>query len=157
MDVVAMAALMSHTAALLADPFHEGIEHGLDVLALARLYEDLGQWDTAARLFERGLEMNLSEDNFWKAVGRLSVLQKRRGDLEEAVRLWQKAASEGHIYAYVELAKYFEHKQRDVSSALQWTKSALKEVEKADMPVYIRKHWQEELKHRRARLEAKSG
>ncbi len=42
MDVVAMAALLSHTAALLADPFHEGIEHGLDVIALAKLYEDLG-------------------------------------------------------------------------------------------------------------------
>ena len=56
MDVVAMAALLSHTAKMLEDPFHEGIEHGLDVIALAKLYEDLGQWDTAARLFERGLE-----------------------------------------------------------------------------------------------------
>ncbi len=108
-----MAALLSHTAALLADPFQEAIEHGLDVIALAKLYEDLGQWETAARLFERGLEMSLNEDDFWKAVSRLSVLQKRRGDFEEAVRLWEKAASEGHIYAFVELAKYYEHKQRD--------------------------------------------
>ena len=156
MDVVAMAALLSHTAALLADPFHEGIEHGLDVIALAKLYEDLGQWDTAARLFERGLEMSLNESDFWKAVGRLSVLQKRRGDFVEAIRLWEKAASEGHIYAYVELAKYYEHRQRDVKSALQWTQSALKEVDRAEMPVYIRKHWQEELKHRLARLATKS-
>jgi uncharacterized protein YprB with RNaseH-like and TPR domain len=156
MDVVAMAALLSHTAALLADPFHEGIEHGLDVIALARLYEHLGQWDTAARLFERGLEMNLGEDDFWNAVSRLSVLQKRRGDFEEAIRLWEKAASEGHIYAYVELAKYYEHKRRDVKSALGWTKSALKVVDRAEMPAYIRKHWKEELKHRLARLEAKS-
>jgi tetratricopeptide (TPR) repeat protein len=156
MDVVAMAALLSHTASLLADPFHEGIEHGLDVVALAKLYEDLGQWDTAARLFERGLEMSLSEPDFWKAVGRLSVLQKRRGDFEQAIQLWEKAASQGHIYAFVELAKYYEHRQRDVKSALKWTKSALKEVDRADMPAYIRRHWQEELKHRRARLETKS-
>ena len=125
------------------------------MIALAKLYEHLGQWETAARLFERGLEMSLNEDDFWKAVNRLSVLQKRRGDFEEAVRLWEKAASEGHIYAYVELAKYYEHKQRDVKSALQWTKSALKEVEHAAYPIYIRRHWQEELKHRLARLEAK--
>ena len=155
MDVVAMAALLSHTAALLADPFQDGIEHGLDVIALAKLYEDLGQWETAARLFERGLEMSLNEADFWKAVSRLSVLQKRRGDFKEAIRLWEKAASEGHIYAFVELAKYYEHKQRDVKSALQWTKSALKAVEHADYPNYIRRHWQEELKHRLARLEAK--
>jgi len=157
MDVVAMAALMSHTAALLADPFHESIEHGLDVVALARLYEDLGQWETAARLFERGLQMSLSEADFWKAVSRLSVLQKRRGDFEDAVRLWEQAASEGHIYAFVELAKYYEHKRRDPQTALKWTKSALKQVDGADLPLYIRRHWQEELKHRLVRLEAKSG
>jgi len=156
MDVVAMAALLSHTATMLDDPFHEGIEHGLDVIALAKLYEDLGQWDTAARLFERGLEKGVSEENFWEAVRRLSVLQKRRGDFDEAIRLWEKAASEGHVYAHVELAKYYEHKMRDVKSALKWTKSALKQVEKSDLPVYIRKHWQEELKHRRERLETKS-
>lgn len=156
MDVVAMAALLSHTAAMLADPFHEGIEHGLDVIALARLYEDLGQWETAARLFERGLEMSLAEDDFWQAVHRLSVLQKRRGDFDQALRLWEQAASEGHIYAHVELAKYYEHKQRDVKSALKWTKSALKLAGRADLPEYVRKHWQAELNHRRERLEAKA-
>jgi uncharacterized protein YprB with RNaseH-like and TPR domain len=156
MDVVAMAALLNHTATMLSDPFHEAIDHGLDVIALAKLYEDLGQWDTAARLFERGLERNLSEEHFWKAVSRLSVLQKRRGDFDEAVKLWEKAASEGHLYAFVELAKYYEHKQRDVKSALEWTKSALKQVKRADLPIYIRKHWTEELLHRLERLEAKS-
>jgi uncharacterized protein YprB with RNaseH-like and TPR domain len=155
MDVVAMAGLLSHTATMLADPFHEGIEHGLDVIALARLYEDLGEGDTAARLFERGLQMSLNEQDFWEAVRRLSVLQKRRGDFEEAIHLWEQAASEGHVYAYVELAKYYEHKKRDPKSALKWTRSALEEVERADLPGYIRKHWQAELKHRRARLEAK--
>ncbi len=155
MDVVAMAALLSHTATMLADPFHEGIEHGLDVIALAKLYEDLGQWDIAARLFERGLEMNLSEEKFWEAARRLSVLQKRRGDFEEAVRLWEKAASEGHIYAHVELAKYYEHKKRDAKSALKWTKSALKQADHADIPIYIRKYWKEELEHRQTRLEGK--
>ena len=71
MDVVAMAALLSDTAKMLEDPFHEGIEHGLDVIALAKLYEDLGQWDTAARLFERGLEKGISEENFAEAIRRL--------------------------------------------------------------------------------------
>ena len=112
-----MAALLNHTARMLEDPFHEGIEHGLDVIALAKLYEDLGQWDTAARLFERGLEKSLSsdsgqglsEENFTETVRRLSALQKRRGDFDEALRLWEDAAEKGHIYAFIELAKYYEH------------------------------------------------
>lgn len=155
MDVVALAALLSHTASMLADPFHEGIEHGLDVIALARLYEDLGQWDTAARLFERGLQMSIGPESFWEALRRLSVLQKRRGDFGQAVALWEQAAAEGHAYAYVELAKYYEHRQRDPKTALNWTKSALKEVKRVEMPRYVRKHWEEDLHRRRARLEAK--
>jgi uncharacterized protein YprB with RNaseH-like and TPR domain len=113
MDVVAMAALLSHTANMLADPFHEGIEHGLDVIAMAKLYEHLGEWETAARLFERGLQMSLGEEYFWEAVQRLAVLQKRRGDFEQAIPLWEQAAADGHVYAYVELAKFHEHKRRD--------------------------------------------
>ncbi len=157
MDVVAMAALLNHTAKMLADPFHEAIEHGLDVIALAKLYEDIGDWDTAARLFEHGLEMNLEEGDFWKAVNRLSVLQKRRGNFDEALRLWEQAASEGHVYAAIELAKHYEHKLRDVKTALKWTKFALKQLKNADMPAYMRNHWRDELEHRLVRLETKSG
>jgi uncharacterized protein YprB with RNaseH-like and TPR domain len=51
MDVVAMAALLRHEAHMLAEPLHESIEHGLDRVALAKLFEDLGDWDIAARLY----------------------------------------------------------------------------------------------------------
>jgi uncharacterized protein YprB with RNaseH-like and TPR domain len=156
MDVVAMAALMSHTAGMLADPFHEGIEHGLDVVAMARMYEQLGQWETAAKLFEHGLQMQLEEEPFWEAVRRLSVLQKRRGDFDQAVALWEQAAADGHIYAHIELAKYFEHRRHDPKTALQWTRAATKQLKRASMPGYMRKHWEGELRKRRERLEAKS-
>jgi uncharacterized protein YprB with RNaseH-like and TPR domain len=155
MDVVAMAALLGRTASMLADPFHEGIEHGLDVIALARLYEQLGDWETAARLFERGLQMELEEHHFWEAVRRLAVLQKRRGDFEQAIPLWEQAAADGHLYAHVELAKYHEHRRRDPARALEWTQLALKRLKQARMPSYVRKHWEQELRHRRKRLEAK--
>ncbi len=153
MDVVAMAGLLNYVATMLADPFHEGIEHALDVISIARLFQDLGQWDTAARLFERGLQMTLSEPDFWEAVRRLSSLQKRRGDFDQALALWEQAAAQGHIYAHVELAKYYEHRGRDPKSALQWTRSALDDLKHLDLPIYMRKHWEQELKHRRERLE----
>jgi uncharacterized protein len=155
MDVVAMAALLTHVTAILADPFGEMIEHGLDVVALAKLYEDLGKWDMAARLFERGLEMELPEADFWLVVQRLSHLQKRRGDLETAVGLWERAAGQGHIYAHVELAKYHEHQRRDFTEATKWTRSAVELVSTLDIPRYIYNHWMEELKHRLDRLDGK--
>lgn len=157
MDVVAMAALLARVAAMLDDPFDGSIEHGLDVVALAKLFEELGHWDAAARLFERGLEMDLPETDFWLAVERLSRLQKRRGDLETAVRLWEQAASRGHVYAHVELAKYHEHQRRDYPRALAWTGSAVSLLEQLDIPRYVFNHWKAELEHRRKRLEAKAG
>lgn len=155
MDILALAALLNHTAGLLAEPLKSDIEHGLDVVAIAKLYESLGRWDQAARIYERGLEVGLEQDDFWQAIRRLSILQKRRGDMEAAINWWEQAAAEGHIYAHVELAKYYEHKQRNYQSALHWTKTALEHVHAADFPVYVRKHWLEELEHRQQRLEGR--
>jgi len=157
MDVVAMAALLGHINELLADPYNGRVEHGLDFIALGKLYEDLNHWDEAARLFERGLELGLDESDFGVAVKRLSILQKKRGDVDQALRLWEQAAEKGHIYAHVELAKYFEHQKRDAKTSLMWAQSARKEAERADLPVYIRKHWLDEIDHRLARLERKAG
>jgi uncharacterized protein YprB with RNaseH-like and TPR domain len=157
MDVVAMSALLGHISELLADPYNGRVEHGLDFIALGKLYEDLNHWDEAARLFERGLELGLGESDFGVAVKRLSILQKKRGDVDQALRLWEQAAEKGHIYAHIELAKYYEHKKRDAKTAIEWARSARKEAERADLPAYIRKHWLDEIDHRLVRLERKAG
>lgn len=157
MDVVAMAALLAHMNEMIMHPYEGRVEHGLDFIALGKLLEELGHWDEAARLFEHGLQLKPTEADFSVAVKRLAVLQKRRGDFEEAVRLWEKAAAEGHIYAHIEMAKYYEHKRRDVKSAIRWTRSALAHVQQADLAPYVRKHWLEEITHRLARLERKDG
>jgi len=157
MDVVAMAALLGHVSGMLADPYNGRVEHGLDFIALGKLFEDLGHWDEAARLYERGLESGLEESDFGVAVKRLSILQKRRGDMDQAIRLWEEAAKKGHVYACIELAKYHEHRARNVKASIKWTKEARREVETADLPAYIRKHWLEEIDHRMARLERKAG
>ena len=89
------------------------------------------------------------------AVKRLSILQKKRGDLNEAIRLWEQAAERGHLYAFIELAKHYEHKLRDIKTALKWTRSAMLCVEKMEMPAYMRKHWLDEIARRLERLERK--
>ena len=155
MDVVAMAALLAHINEAMEHPYDGHVEHGLDFVALGKLFEDLGHWEEAARLFERGLELNLTESDFGLAVKRLSILQKRRGDFNEAIRLWETAAANGHVYAHIEMAKYYEHKCRDVKTALQWTRSALEHVEHANLAAYVQKYWREEINHRLARLERK--
>jgi uncharacterized protein len=157
MDVVAMAALLTHVNELLTDPFSGRVEHGLDFVALGKLFEDLGRWEEAAKLYERGLESNLTEADFGVAVKRHSILQKRRGDVLEAIRWWEQAAERGHIYACIELAKHYEHQHRDVEQAMHWTLAARELVNEQDMPPYVRHHWLAEIEHRLSRLERKAG
>ncbi|HUE99239.1 MAG TPA: ribonuclease H-like domain-containing protein [Anaerolineales bacterium] len=155
MDVVTMAALLAHVNDVMQNPYDGRVEHGLDFIALGKLFEDLGHWAEAARLFEHGLQFGVTESDFGLAVRRLSILQKKRGDFEQALRLWEDAAANGHIYAHIEIAKYYEHKCHDVKTALKWTRSALDHVEHADLPAYMRKHWLDEINHRLVRLERK--
>ena len=161
-DILSLAALLNHAAAMLDDPFGESVQHGLDVIAIAKLFEDLKEWDEAAKLYEHGLRYTstgslqaLPEDDFAKAVKRLAVLQRRRGDVEEAVKWWKQAVEDGHIYAHVELAKYYEHKTKDHLLAEALTKQALSLVNEHQLPDYVRDHWIGELSHRLERIQRK--
>ncbi len=154
-DILSLAALLNHAAVMLADPFGEAVQHGLDVIAIAKLFEDLKRWNEAAKLYEHGLQDALPEEDFAKAVKRLAVLQRRRGDIAEAVKWWEQAVEDGHIYAYVELAKYYEHRAKDHALAEELTQRALSLVNESKLQEYERTHWIEELEHRLNRLQKK--
>lgn len=154
-DILSLAALLNHAATMLNDPFGEAVQHGLDVIAIAKLFEDMKEWDNAAKLYEHGLQDTLPKEDFAKAVKRLAVLQRRRGDIDEALKWWAQAAEDGHIYAHVELAKYYEHKVKDHGLAEQITLGALRLVNEHQLPGYVRDHWIGELKYRLNRIQRK--
>ena len=155
MDVVAMAALLSHVAQMLDDPLNFALEHGIDIVAIGKLFEGLGRWDDAANLYARGLELELSEPSFRETVQRLARLHRRRGKMSEAIELWQSATNTRQVYAFVELAKYYEHKTREYALAIEQTRAALVIVKGNDFPRDARKQWLGDLEHRLKRLETK--
>lgn len=176
-DVLSMAALMDHMAGLLADPVGQGGQHGVDLLALARLYEDLGDTTTAAQLYVYGLDHEdarqdrVPASSLLQALERLALIHKRRAEWEPAIQLWKEAASRRRIEAYVELAKCYEHNLRDCATALEWTVAAIDLV--GNMPtqvatkvatqvgagpgisLYERRQWLEQLERRARRLQRK--
>ncbi len=154
-DVLSLAALLSHVAGMLDDPLGGAVVHGLDLVAIGKLHETLGNTEKAAQLYECGLTHDLPEEAHWDAVRRLSFAQKRCGSLSAATALWRDAAHNGQIYAHVELAKFYEHKQRDYAEAAQWTQAALALVNAPDFPRHERSRWLADLEHRLARLHRK--
>ncbi|MBT3322545.1 MAG: hypothetical protein HN392_09715 [Anaerolineae bacterium] len=154
-DILSLATLLKHIAMMLSDPFGESVEESLDIIAIAKLFEDMKKWDDAAHLYEYGLAKEVPEEDFQKAVKRLAILQRRRGDIDEAVKWWKGAAAEGQIYAWVELAKYYEHRVKDYALAVDATHSALSLMKESKNP-HARTFWAEELAHRLKRLERKN-
>jgi hypothetical protein len=103
-------------------------------------------------LFERALGQDLPINMRQRAIQRLSFIQKRRDNWPAAVNLWLQAAQHGEIYAHVELAKYYEHRQHDFETAVHWTAAALQRIAEPSYPHASRDRWLESLSHRLARL-----
>jgi uncharacterized protein YprB with RNaseH-like and TPR domain len=157
MDVVSLAALLAHIADLLANPLESSIQHGLDLIAIGKLYADLGDFDTATQIYLCGLEYDdLHKEAYWQALKELSFLHKKQANIQAACKLWEQAAQNGQIYAHVELAKVYEHRKKDFSTAIQWTQAAIKIITEPKYPVYERDRLLPELTHRLKRLEHKS-
>jgi uncharacterized protein YprB with RNaseH-like and TPR domain len=153
-DVLSMAALLGHTAALLTDPLGNDLP-ALDQVDMGRLFEDLGHVETAAQLYKRALARELPEDVRARTVRQWSFLEKRRGNLPEAMQLWHDAAANGALYAHVELAKVYEHRTHNYQGAIFWTQLALDRIAEPDCPPSKQLRWADELTHRMARLQRK--
>ena len=158
MDILSLAALFNHMSSLLTEPDHmvgsaEG--SGLDLAAIARLYEDQGWLERAAALYEASLAQGLPEEFFYKTVERYAVLMRRQGDWEQAERLWQRSAERGHYAACIELAKYYEHHLRNYPAALKWTEKAAAMIESTFRYSFSRREQHAELEQRANRIQKK--
>jgi uncharacterized protein len=156
MDILSLAALFSHTTGLLEDPLSLLPQPGLDLVALAKLYEDLGHIDTAAQLFQAGLEHGLPDEFVWQTIERFATLYKRRRAWPQALALWIKAAQNRQLYAFIECAKYYEHEEIDLLQAIQWTQAAIDLVNQPDYSPVQRAFYLPDLQHRLDRLHKKN-
>jgi hypothetical protein len=161
MDVVSLAALLNRTAAMLDDPFSPEIRHAVDMVSLAKLFEDLGDLDTATQLYIHGLhhltpqEGEFPRQVYLSALLRLASIHKHTGDYPAAADLWREAAGQGDINAHVELAKYYEHHRKDYPEAIVWTRAALASLGMLSLPHPVQQIWLSELERRLERVTRK--
>ena len=154
MDILSLAGLLHHMATLLTDPIAT-IEHDIDLLAIAKLYDDLGQKAKAQALYIECLSRPLEQAAWLEAARRSALIYKRAKNWEPAIRLWEVAARRREIEAHVELAKYFEHHAHQIEAAHEWTVKALEIVTEEGYSFIERFQWESELRHRLKRLEKK--
>jgi tetratricopeptide (TPR) repeat protein len=154
-DILSLAGLFYYLARMLGDPSGDPALPGMDIAALARLYEELEDWITAIQLYERSLEQGLPRDFYVQTLSRFASLYRRQGNWDGAIYLWKKAAEQQQIEAYIDLAKYYEHNQRDYNEAIKWTQNALDLALKTEINPFERRILMMELNKRRERLSNK--
>ena len=154
-DILSLAGLFSHMAFLLEAPHADPIEHPEDTAALARLFEAMGNIPQALRLYEKALGESLPETVYWDTLERSSFLLKRTGNWLKAIAQWEQAAQAEHLYAFEELAKYYEHHAKDLVTAHKWTTRAIRTLASKHIPAYQYQVWKVNLDHRLDRLKRK--
>lgn len=154
MDIVSMAALLSFVSRILIDP-KSPLVHNLDAMSLAKMMEELGRLEDAASLYEHCIENGLPQQFLLQTLERYALMRKKQGLAQSSILLWERAASFGHLPAYVEIAKYYEHYMKDPKSALDWVIKAYRLIDQTPMPGYQRKLQMEDFNHREQRLRKK--
>lgn len=153
-DILSLGKLLDHVSRLLSNPLGVAADQGLDLIAVARLYEEMKLLDRAVQLYEFSLTSGLPLPFFLDTLRRFANLYRKQNQWDQALRLWQKAVDYHQVDACIELAKYMEHHRRDYSTALNWAEmgqSYLPDIQTGS----LRKELEKDLAKRTVRLRQK--
>ena len=119
-DIVSLQTLLSHMCRMYEHP--DQLRFDEDVYSMGVALDRFRHTEEARRCYElAGGEMHAASQS------RLAQSYRRAGERDEAVRIWQGmiARREGGVAPYVELAKHYEHAEKDYQAAISVVRQAL--------------------------------
>lgn len=148
-DILTLACLTAIVPAALGTTCSEslsrlGIRRGEDLVGIARWLLASGEPGQALDLFRRAVDAGLPDPLLFRSLWDIALLEKKLGRLHRALHVFAELArckNEYCVSALEELAKYYEHDEKNHAAALEFTTRAILH---RDSPA---------LRHRRARLE----
>lgn len=152
-DILSLATLTVHIDRVLSDPLCGLVTEGIDFFCLGRAFDRAGDPELAVICYEEGLRRGLLVHQRGECLMSLAIVQKRERRWDAALQCWDLLIDEGGseaLFARLELAKFYEHVERDYLQALDHVQSALRLAELYDSA------WpeasQRDLEHRQSRL-----
>jgi hypothetical protein len=126
-DILSLAGLASYFAGVLSGRIPFLNMESEELLRLAGWLDKVGRTEQADEAYDWLL--GRPEEELRDVALELAAALKRRGRLEEAVRLWklsiaQEAGAGYRLEPYLELAMYYEHRAKQFDEALRWTERA---------------------------------
>lgn len=157
LDILSLATLAVHVDLVLSDPFAGLLTDALDFASMARIAERAEQAEVAIACYEQALSLGLDAAARADCLARLAAIQKRQRWWEAALQTWDLMVDEGGelaVLGFIEIAKYFEHVERDYAQALEAARHALVLAELHGTPEVEGRL--AELEHRLGRLHSRS-
>lgn len=147
-DIVSLACLSAVLMPAYSNPGEAALRHGQDLLGLARWLRNQGNHESALELYRKAIHAGLPASGLFPGLWESAQIERRLGNHEAQLQLLQDLARVANAYradAFVELAKYFEHRVKDYERALEMTRNAQSHAPSA------------QLDHRERRLLRKAG
>ncbi len=127
-DILSLACLTAIVPFAFRSPTKAALQHGADWIGLARWMQRAGRREEALGIFRRALEAGLPDDLLFRTLWDVAALEKRLGHGEAALAAVTELAAARNPYraqALAELAKHYEHRERNHAMALEMTRAAL--------------------------------
>lgn len=135
-DILTTAALAVYVGSVAAEPLRAAPLGrplpGSDLYAVGRLFTERREWAEAAACLEEAMRRGLPEVLRRDCRRLLAACYRQLGRDEDAAAQWRMLAEGGGLTVepYVELAKYYEHRAKDLAAARQWTLRAIEVVQR---------------------------
>jgi uncharacterized protein len=132
MDLRGLAALFGKINSLLDERGSLAEEASLDLFGLSRFLDRRGERERAQSACSLALHAGLPAELRRQAHRELALLAKRKGDWQQAAKIWQELAADPKdgIEACEQLAMHYERQCKDFERALEFAQLALMKLER---------------------------
>jgi len=132
-DILTLACLTGIVPVAFKDPENLPFRHAAEIAGIARWLREAGDLEQSRRLFRRAVAVSrpdagMPDDLMFRTLWDLAGLERKLGAEEQAVAIWTDLAAVRNLFripALEELAKHYEHRQKDLARALETTRTAL--------------------------------
>jgi uncharacterized protein len=128
MDILTLACLTAIVPQAFLAPHEAKLHHGAELVGLARWLRQAERFEDAMILFRQAIDRGLPDELMFRTLWDLALLEKRHGRETALLEILTDLAASRNAFraqALEELAKYYEHRERNYSMALEMTRSAM--------------------------------
>lgn len=128
-DILTLACLTGIIPRAFHAPLEVPLHRGAEMVGLARWLRTAGRAEEAVVLMRRAMEKGLPDGLAWRTLWDCALLEKKMGNESGAVALFTELTTAANPHrggALEELAKYYEHTEKNYALALDLTEEALR-------------------------------